>query len=426
MRFSDWGKGVIFLAVFSLLLPYSIGVFAADFKWKGEVETSLSYTFAKEETELSEAGGQLKLELEIEPDMDASGYVSLKAVKDFTDSNSSTSLSIDEAYLNLYLEDVDTRLGLQEISWGTGLGFNPTDNINPPDLKGFPREYEKLPVWAMKLDYYFDDWEVTGVYIPAFVPAEIPPEMMGDFPAPPPPPGMTIVVDPLVEQLPEMTLDNAEYAFKIATSIPRVDMSLSYFKGREDSPQIWIEQTQDPEDPTIIHLIPHAVYPWIDVIGADAIASVPIDFIKEDEEIGVWLEMAYFIPEELEELTDPQNEPYLQGIVGADYTFEDGPYTALQYMYRGEGAKEGLDNKPLRQANILAGELSLDWEDDWSSDMSLIWNMDDGSGAILPRIDYRAATSTEISLGFAFFLGEEDSQFGQLDNQISLGMKESF
>ena len=66
-------------------------------------------------------------------------------------------------------EKLDTKIGRQIVVWGTLDNLRITDVLNPLDLRvpGLTDiEDLRLPVTMAKLDYYFGDWDLSGIVIP--------------------------------------------------------------------------------------------------------------------------------------------------------------------------------------------------------------------------------------------------------------------
>ena len=103
-------------------------------------------------------------------------------------------LRLREAFVDLYLDNWDLRLGKQRIAWGATDWVNPTDNLNPVDYTRPFEEDNRLEILAVKADRYFARWQSELVWVPVFLPAKQP--LPGDrwsppFAPPVLPPGLT-------------------------------------------------------------------------------------------------------------------------------------------------------------------------------------------------------------------------------------------
>ncbi len=82
-----------------------------------------------------------------------------------------------EAYLDLYFESFDIRVGKQQIVWGKADGVFITDIVSPKNLYEFllPEFDEiRIGVFGAKFDYYFGDNTFELVWLPVFTPTEYP------------------------------------------------------------------------------------------------------------------------------------------------------------------------------------------------------------------------------------------------------------
>jgi len=82
-----------------------------------------------------------------------------------------------EAYLDLYFDNFDLRVGKQQIIWGKADGVFITDIISPKNLEEFLLpEFDEIRrgVEGAKLDYYIGDNTFELVWLPIFTPTKYP------------------------------------------------------------------------------------------------------------------------------------------------------------------------------------------------------------------------------------------------------------
>lgn len=165
-------------------------------------------------------------------------------------------VEFSEAYLNVYVADADIRIGIQKFAWGTLDQINPTDNLNPWDLRQpFTLEplERKVGVPAVRLMYgnAFATALLEAVWIPFYVPYRLPDP--GDRWYPPlfraPTtfhlgflgPGLSLPPLRVIQvneegELPARDLSESEFGIRIARTFGSVDLGLSYFKGYDRRP----------------------------------------------------------------------------------------------------------------------------------------------------------------------------------------------
>jgi hypothetical protein len=150
--------------------------------------------------------------------------------------------NLSEAFLDIYFDDFDLRLGKQMISWGKADAANPTNNINPSDFSNLLDD-DDIGVVAVNLNYYWRDWGLQLVGVPGFTPTRLPPRgtrfaLLPDAPVSIEVPGVPFpllipVEDP---ELPSNTPENSQFGVRAKTTYRGWDFSLSYYDGVNDLP----------------------------------------------------------------------------------------------------------------------------------------------------------------------------------------------
>ncbi len=85
--------------------------------------------------------------------------------------------NLREAYIDIYLDSMDFRIGQQQILWGKADGAFITDVVSPKDLKEFILpEFEeiRMGVTAVKADLYIGNSTVEFIWVPLFTPNKMP------------------------------------------------------------------------------------------------------------------------------------------------------------------------------------------------------------------------------------------------------------
>ena len=349
-------------------------------------------------------------------------------------------LEFREAYIDLYqfgLKNLDLRIGRQIISWGTADRLNPTSNISPDDLEDIFNFGEQLGTNAIKANYYLNDnFTLTGVFVPIFTPATLP---YGDFAKAfasgiDLPPG--IMPRNFSDQiyLPENKLnESSQYAVKIATNLFDYDVSLSYFKGRDDLPLINKVSLNPVDTLGMMDIEAEMIYPKMQVIGADFAGSLG--------SIGIWGEGALFVPQKVNMTTilpTPygiqtqqsialDDKPYFRYVLGGDYTFKNGLYLNAQFLHgfiheRGENNlndyiafrfEKKFFNDKLKVVPF-GGAIGInDWSD-IKNNYGYVGN---------PEITYYPEDNIEIVIGGFWIEGKGKNMFSQIKNFDEVYMK---
>ena len=141
-------------------------------------------------------------------------------------SNNENEFQLREAYLMWYPSWGEVKIGKQIHAWGAVDGNNPTDNLNPYDYyyMFLPGAERKVGTISVSVKYYWNDWQMEGVFIPEHEGNRFP---FGEeaFPL-----DIAIVAPELMDEEP-----GSEFRFRLQSTLVSSDFSLSYFDGRDRS-----------------------------------------------------------------------------------------------------------------------------------------------------------------------------------------------
>jgi hypothetical protein len=234
---------------------------------------------------------------------------------------------------SIFLDGLDLRIGQQVVSWGVGDQFNPTNTLNPDDLRDPLLFGKQAGNFMVKADYWLnDDWSFSGVMVPVFQPALLPrsailaPAAIDRVPFTDPALRWRVeaetgasktsilntptVIGSATPTLPETNFENMQWAYRIAGTLGEQDIALSYYYGRNDFPVPIANHTRldktrrcDPEDETrcvdgLLKTDATLAYPKMHVYGLNAAGEIPLSWIKDDMHgIGYRVEAGLFVPD---------------------------------------------------------------------------------------------------------------------------------
>jgi len=172
---------------------------------------------------------------------------------------------------DLFAAGLDLRIGQQLVMWGVGDQFNPTNNLNADDIEDPLLFGEQQGNLMLRLDYTIKDiWTISGVLVPLFKPALLPAsgalstasvdrlpftdpnlryrihsesELSKQFL------GFPTVLDKSIPVLPDFGADNMQFALRVAGVLGGQDLALSYYRGRFDFPQPFLNASTLDETP---------------------------------------------------------------------------------------------------------------------------------------------------------------------------------
>jgi hypothetical protein len=242
-----------------------------------------------------------------------------------------TRFDIHSLYLeakDLAFDGLDLRVGQQLIMWGVGDQFNPTNNLNADDLEDPLYFGQQQGNFMVRLDYWMNDlWSHTAVLVPVFRPALLPRSgvlgaaqvqrypfvdedvrlrVAAEQAAARELGGLPTVVTSLKPQLPQASLENMQFSYRIAGQVADQDIALSYYRGRHDFPVPIANVTNQNNDVNpglgINGLLETEVvlgYPQMHVYGLNMAGEVGwLEAISDVfNAVGYRIEAAFIVPE---------------------------------------------------------------------------------------------------------------------------------
>lgn len=282
---------------------------------------------------------------------------------------------------------LDLRIGQQKVQWGVGDMFNPTNNLNADDLEDPLLFGEQQANMMVKLDYSpHPNWTFSGVLVPVFKPALLPPSgelaLAATSRLPFNDPDFRHQIhsqNALSEQLlgyptrvanvfpeyPDLSARNMQFAFRIAGSIGMQDLAVSYYRGYEDFPVPYLNvgsldttdlceydaafplgRSGDPYENEecvsgFINTDTYLRYPRIQVLGFNWVGEIPV------AGLGYRLELGVYFPQHMTMgITNPEIPLFMA----------EG-----EYDYDNDGNPGGPQPEVLSDRNFAKWTLGLDY-----------------------------------------------------------------
>ncbi len=312
-----------------------------------------------------------------------------------------------EGHLDFSAGSTDFRIGKQIIVWGRADELNPTDNLNPRDYTLLTPETndQRFGVAAAKAAYHYQDWALTGIWLPRFsaniFPTTATPGVYYTRPTP----------------------HGNQGAIKLERSGGAVDWSVSYFSGLDLNPDSKIGGLSASGLNLILE------NKRIHVVGFDA-ATVVGRYGLRTEAAYTWTSY----------VGDPQvKKPFLYAVVGADRTFFTNLNINAQYFFRrvaGYQDPRNITDPILRPTVILAAGIAnqLDrFQHGMSIRIANKWLNDTLEGEIAgvlsftrhdytikPKLIYAFNDQVKGTLGLDVFRGDSETYYGRLRKNSSL------
>ena len=236
-----------------------------------------------------------------------------------------------EMYLDCYGDTFDIRLGQQVMRWGKSDEVNPTDVFTPEDLSEFfnnvERAKRKLPIFALKSDYYYKQYTLETIYLPFFRKTRLD-FAGGDWEAFLPKFYRTsgLPFDP--DEGPGPKFSNGSYAIKLKREGENYDVSVSYSYHYAEIPALELRRMPIMPPLPLSMIVVNPVYPRQQTFGTDF--ETVIGKIGFRGEAAITTESPFVSYDQAIDSTIVYRDA-LNYVIGMDYTYPCDLYLNLQY-----------------------------------------------------------------------------------------------
>ena len=343
----------------------------------------------------------------------------------YHNNSDSITFKLREAYLDLYFDDFDIRLGKQQIVWGKADGVFITDIVSPKDLYEFLLpEFDEIRIGVVgaKLNYYIGGNTLELVWLPVFTPTNLPndnsiwsPEL--NFMIPP-------TIDYSKEEV-KSSLENSELFLKYSALTEAIDFELMAGYMWDDDPTMFSTFIPSSSGGNLM-ITPE--YKRISLAGGSFSTTLgPFVFRGE----GAYYFGKYFNTNNLAVNNGTIEKDYIHYMLGADFNLFDINFSA-QFIQ-----KAILDYEEIIQPNTM-------FADQYNNMMTFLaqysmlnetleleffsyYDFEYNDALFRPRILYDYSDTINLQFGANIFTGSE-GQFGQyrLNDMIYGKIKYSF
>jgi hypothetical protein len=277
---------------------------------------------------------------------------------------------LDNAYVTIYSKYVNVRIGKQQLPWGAGYSWNPTDIFNAKNL--MDPTYEKTGVNAFKLEMPFGDE------------------------------GMVTFIMGVEEEWRKSTK-----ALKLKQHISGFDLSASY-----------VEKNQEGFD----YVLSLPMHERRRLFGGDVSGELL--------GLGIWAEGAYNrmeVSEDFGQYLFGSDYTFENGLylIGEYYRNEMGKTDSSEYTFNDWMRFLSSDGENLGRDYVYLGQM-YPIAELWNWSNYVILNLSDKSGVFFPWFDYSLNDNTELTFVGYIPLGEQETEFGQFGKGLLARVKVYF
>ena len=318
---------------------------------------------------------------------------------------------VREAYLDLYFNSMDIRIGKQQIIWGKADGVFITDVISPKDLSEFLlRDFDeiRMGITAAKIDYYIGNSTLELVWVPVFTPDKIPPEGSIWRPKMDLPPNATFDFS---KKDVAFNLKNSEVFGKLSTLTGPIDFEIMAGYTWDSQPTPFMEREIDPitHMPISITIVPQ--YDRLTLFGGSFSTTIKGIVFRGE---GAYYMGKYF------QTTDPTvpegvvEKNYLHYLIGADASIL-GAKVSVQFIQRWIFDYEPTLVSPERHNMMTVLVTNKYLNDTLTLEFFSYIGLTDGDALIRPKITYSFSDGFDIQFGANIFTGSK-GMFGQFND----------
>ncbi len=328
-----------------------------------------------------------------------------------------------EAYVDLYFNNWDLRVGKQQIIWGKAEGVFITDMVAPKDLRLFLMpdfEEIRMGVTAVKLNYYRGMHSFEAVWIPFFTPTLMP--EAGSMWTPQMPFPVQPRWDYSLAQV-DRTLENSELFFRYSLLSSYIDLEWMGGSFLYDDPMLSVQKQIDPLSQQLLGITLLPEYKRVNMTGGSF--SLPIaDWVVRGE-------AAYYQGREFQ-INNPEvpsglsEHDFLHYMVGVDYSLAGVKLSAQLIQENILDYQSGLVKPETRNTMTFLARKDFLRERLWLELFTYI-GLDEEDALIRPKLSYLFYDGVEFVAGANLFAGNQ-GQFGQYESNdmVYFKLKYSF
>jgi hypothetical protein len=319
-------------------------------------------------------------------------------------------LGLREAYLDLYFNNFDLRVGKQQIIYGKAEGVFITDVVSPKDLREFllPEFDEiRMGVTAAKLNYYRGNNTFELVWVPVFTPTNMPEEGSIWRPAMPFP--VAPVFDLSTKEV-KPKLENSELFFRYSAMTPGIDFEFVGGYFFDDDPINHITRQIDPETMQLTGLIARPEHHRL-AMGGGSFSTQLGPFLLRGE--AAYYNGKYFQTSSTMASDGTIEKDYLHYMAGLDYNLKGVILTAQFIQEYILDYEDGIMNEEFENTMTFLAKKDFFRERLWIELFSYL-GLNRGDALIRPKATYSFADGFDIQFGANIFLGNE-GRFGQFN-----------
>lgn len=313
-----------------------------------------------------------------------------------------TYIETKEAYLLYGGDNFDFRIGQQQIVWGKTDGIRMLDIVNPLDLREFILDDfldSRIGLWSARLNYYADiggtEHELEFVVVPDARPAKFAPSgsRWGFGFGKAAPAGISVVT--LAPGQPNWSLNNTELGLAWRANVAGWDLSLNYYYGWNDFPNVFKQLSGTVLSVQLRHLRMHtAGGSFSNAFGAFVVrGEVAVNFGEGINTTALTWEDSVV------------RRTTLNAAIAVDYTWSNW-LISVQLFGRQILNEPIVDTTIITTPNFATLRIATDFMNEkLKPEVLLLADLDDGGLLVRPKVSYEFSDNLIGTLGVDMISG---------------------
>ncbi|MCZ7603161.1 MAG: hypothetical protein M5R37_09845 [Melioribacteraceae bacterium] len=332
-------------------------------------------------------------------------------------------LGFRQAYMDLYFDSFDIRIGKQQIVWGKGDGVFITDIVSPKDMREFllPEFSEiRVGVTSLKFNYYLGSSTFELVWIPVFTPTQLPNQnsiwsLQPDYPLP-------YSFDYANADVKDK-LANSEIFAKYSLLSSAIDFELMAAYSWDDDPALHSEKILNTATGIVDSVIIKPEHHRLMTLGASFSTTIGPAVLRGE---GAFYNGKHFRSTNPLSFGGTEEKNYIHYLLGVDYNIGDLKLSTQFIQQAIMDYDDFLINDEFE--NTMTFLASMDFlRETLNVELFTYIGLNEGDALIRPKVTYDFVDGFQIMLGANLFVGDE-GQFGRYDknDMIYTKLKYSF
>ena len=313
-----------------------------------------------------------------------------------------------DTYLDYSNGPLDVRIGKQQIVWGESVGLFFADVVNAKDLREYVLpdfDLIRIPQWAVDVELAHEPWHLETVWLPFLQFNKL--GVSGSafaFPLPAPPGLAFTVQDP---SKPPNSFKNGELGVRLSYLRNGWDVGLFYFHGWDRFPTLYRSIAA-----SVYHFAPK--YQPANLVGGSCSKEIADIVFKGEFVVNPKGRFATF------DGTDGNGivaKPFVDYLVGADYTFFGKLETGVQFMQRIIGHHADLMEEDTTRTHISVWAKMGFFNGTVEPEFLLLTGLAEQDLLYRPKITVKLSDRWQWRAGADIFQGKPSGLFGRFDKQ---------